>query len=452
MRTGIRDLRPSESAEPGNRVDRQFPARWSTLGVVALVSIAATVLLFTTVNPRTPLTGLFMGGVDLDVYRDGARRAMSDLPLYTEPVIHDLLYTYTPFSTLMFVPFGFLPGGADKFIWMGFNVVLLVAIIALCWRMLGYRIDRTIVVASALLAAASVFFEPVRSTLYFGQINLVLMALVLWDASRGEQSRLKGIGVGIAAGIKLTPAYFVLYYLALRQWRAAAVATMTIAATVGVSWAVLPKDSWQYWSETFFDSTRIADEGHAANQSLRGALTRIIGGPAPTWLWLLLAVVIVAASMWVVARLHRSGENLLSVTVAGFTAVVVSPFSWSHHWVWFVPLLVWCVHRAVTNAWWWLGVVTLFGVAGSWAYQFPGRLVVGFYLFPGTWVPWNVVVNLYLWVYLAVLAVAAVVAIRSTRDGAQNLALAETVQAPDVGIVAPCPNLLARFPPDSPLM
>ena len=101
--------------------------------------------------------------------------------------------------------------------------------------MLGYRIDRTIVVASALLAAASVFFEPVRSTLYFGQINLVLMALVLWDASRGEQSRLKGIGVGIAAGIKLTPAYFVLYYIALRQWRAAAVATITIAATIGVT-------------------------------------------------------------------------------------------------------------------------------------------------------------------------------------------------------------------------
>ncbi|MFM1731213.1 glycosyltransferase 87 family protein [Prescottella soli] len=383
-----------------------------------MIATAATVLLFTTVNPRMPYTGLFMGGADLDVYRDGARHVMAGLPLYTEPVIHGLLYTYTPFSTLMFLPFGLLPGEIDKYIWMGVNVVLLAAIVALCWRMLGYRLGGHAVAVSTLLTCSFAFLEPVRTTLFYGQINLVLMALVLWDAYRDEHSRLKGIGVGIAAGIKLTPAYFVLYYLALRQWRAAAVATVTIAATIGVSWAVLPRDSWQYWTETFFDSTRIADEGHAANQSLRGALTRIIGEPTPTWLWLLLAAIIIAVSLWVVARLHRGGETLLAVTIAGFTASVVSPFSWSHHWVWFVPLLVWTVHRALTNAWWWLGTVALFGVAGSWAYQFPGRLVVGLYLFPPTWIPWDVLVNLYVLAYSAILAGAAVIARRLPRDRA----------------------------------
>ncbi|WP_433610456.1 glycosyltransferase 87 family protein [Prescottella agglutinans] len=385
-----------------------------------MITTAATVLLFTTVDPWTPLVGLFRGGADLDVYRDGARHVMAGLPLYTEPVIHGLLYTYTPFSTLMFIPFGLLPAAIDKYIWMGVNVLLLAAIVALCWRMLGYRLAGRVLAVSALLACSFVFLEPVRTTLFYGQINLVLMALVLWDASRAENSRLKGIGIGIAAGIKLTPTYFVLYFLALRQWRAAAVATVTIAATIGVSWAVLPRDSWQYWTKTFFDSTRIADEGHAANQSLRGALTRFIGEPTPTWLWLLLAAIIIAASLWAVVRLHRGGETLLAVTIAGFTAAVVSPFSWSHHWVWFVPLAVYFAHRALMNAWWWLGVLALFGVAGSWAYQFPGRLVVGLYLFPPTWIPWDVLVNLYVLAYAAILAGAAVIALRLPRDRGQR--------------------------------
>ncbi|MGF7121950.1 glycosyltransferase 87 family protein [Rhodococcus sp. BE178] len=419
MHGDTRDRLASDSDVTETQSDRRFPARWPTLGVIALITTTTTVLLFTTVNPWMPYTGLFMGGIDLDVYRDGARHVMAGLPLYTEPVIHGLLYTYTPFSALIFTPFELLPDDVDKYIWMGLNAFLLALIVALCWRILGYRINSHLVAVSALLAVACVFFEPVRTTFYFGQINLVLMALVLWDTSRGEQSRLKGVGVGIAAGIKLTPAYFVLYYLALRQWRAATVATVTIAVTIGVSWAVLPRDSWQYWTETFFDSTRIADEGHAANQSLRGALVRIIGEPAPTWLWLLLAALVIAVSMWVVIRLHRGGEPLLAVTVTGLTAAVVSPFSWSHHWVWFVPLLVYLAHRTLTNAWWWLGVLALFGMAGSWSYWFPDdRVVVGLYLFPSTWIPWSVLVNLYVLAYAAILAGAAVIALQLPRDRA----------------------------------
>ncbi len=376
--------------------------------------MAAVILLFVTVDPWMPFVGLFMGGSDLDVYRDGARHAVAGLPLYTAPVIHGLLYTYTPFSTLLFVPFGLLPGEIDQYIWMGCSVVLLAAIVALCWRILGYRLTGTVAAVSVLLAGGFVFLEPVRTTLFFGQINLVLMALVLWDTSRGEQSRIKGIGVGIAAGVKLTPAYFVLYYLALRQWRSAAVAVGTIAATIAVSWAVLPQDSWQYWTRTFFDSTRIADDGHPANQSLKGALTRLLDHPAPTWLWLLCAAAVVAASMWVVVRLHRGGERLLAITIAGLSAAVVSPFSWSHHWVWFVPLLVWLIDRALVRAWWWLAVIAILGITGSWSYRSPETgVLVGLYLFPPpSWISGNVLVNLYVVVYLLVLAGAALVAVR----------------------------------------
>lgn len=394
---------------------REMPRRTGTSVILALWAVTSVVLLFTTVSPWMPKIGLFAGGADLDVYRDGARHVMADLPLYTEPVIHGLLYTYTPFSTLMFLPFGLLPGGVDKYLWMAANIALLVAIVTLCWRMLGYRITPYVVGMSALLAASCTFLEPVRTTLFYGQINLVLMALVLWDASRGDASRLKGIGVGVAAGIKLTPAYFVLYYLVLRKWRAAVVAVGTGAATVAVSWLILPDDSLQYWTETFFESTRIAEDSHPSNQSIRGVIAHLGGDPAPVALWLALAGCAVVVSMWIVVRLHRKNEALLAVTVAGLTAAAVSPFSWSHHWVWFVPLLVYIVHRATTNRWWWLAAAVVYLAAGAWPYRWEeDNVVVGLFLFPPWWTITDVLMNIYLLVYVAVLAAAAVIAFRGT--------------------------------------
>lgn len=117
--------------------------------------------------------------------------------------------------------------------------------------------------------------------------------------------------------------------------------------------------------------------------------------------------------MWVAARLHRTGETLLSITVAGLTSSVVSPFSWSHHWVWFVPLFVYLAHRALKNSWWWLAIVALFVAAGSWSYRWPDiRVVVGLYLFRPAWAPWDVLVNLYLVAYVAILGGAAAIAFR----------------------------------------
>ncbi len=405
----------------GEAQENETSFRAGHLVALGLWALTSAILVLTTVRPWMPEIGLFAGGADLDVYRDGARHVMEDLPLYTQPVIHGLLYTYTPFSTLVFVPFGLLPLGYDKYIWMAVNLALLVGIVALCWRMLGYRITPRLVGISTLLAVVCTFLEPVRTTLFYGQINLVLMALVLWDVSRDERSRIRGIGVGIAAGIKLTPAYFVLYYLVLRQWRAAAVAIGTIVATIGVSWLVLPDDSRQYWTDTFFESTRIAEDQHPSNQSIRGVVAHLTGQATPVAVWLVLAALVVAVSMWIVVRLHRDGERLLAITVAGLSAAAVSPFSWSHHWVWFVPLLVYIVHRALTNPWWWLGAAVIYLGAGAWPYRWDERVVVvGLFLFPPQWSVADILMNIYLLLYAVVLTGAGVVAFRGTEPSGQH--------------------------------
>ncbi len=381
---------------------------WATLSVV---------LALTTISP-TANWGLFDGGVDLDVYRKGAWHVLSGLPLYEMPVDKWLFYTYTPFSAIVFVPLDMLPVVADRHYWLAVNFAVLVAAIVTSWRLLGYRATWGRTGVSVLMALGCVFLEPVRTGLFFGQINLVLMLLVLSDAAGMQRSRFAGIGTGIAAGIKLTPAYFVLYFLALRQWRVAAVAVGTLASTVALGWLVLPEDSRNYWAGTFVRSERVGDRlAHPSNQSLRGAMARIMGAEPPIWLWLTIAIAIAALSLWIAVRLYRSEERLLSVTLVGLTAAVVSPFSWTHHWVWVVPLFVWLVDRALRSWWWWLIPAALFVALGAWPYWYP-RLKdprIGFYLFPHEHPLEVLQVNMYVSLYVGLLVGAGIFAFRSRR-------------------------------------
>ena len=417
-------MREADQAAPDGHLQsggRQLDFRWSTLVILLVAAAVSGVLLTTLVTLWARDVGLLAGGWDFCVYRDGGRHALKDLPLYSKPTGScKFEYIYTPFAALFFAPLVWLPDGADKFIWLAINGVLLAAIVMLCFRILGYRMNRYLAGISALLGIACAFLEPVRTTLFFGQINLLLMLMVLWDASLGNCSRLKGIGIGVTAGIKLTPAYFVVYYLLLRQWRAAAVAIGTIAATIGLGWLVLPNDSWQYWRGKVVESSPFNKSlFHVANQSVRGGIARLTVAVPPPWLWLGADVCVAALSMWIAVRLYRRGEPLLAITVAGLSASAVSPFTWSHHWVWLVPMIVYFVHRALTNSWWWVGVATLLAVMGSWAHSLPHDPAprVGLYLFVPRMVGWQPLENLHLIVYAVLLIVAGLIASRLRRAG-----------------------------------
>lgn len=387
----------------------EFPRTGPTLFILAASAALAVILLFTTVDPWLDRAGILDGGLDVHVYRDGAWRILHGLPLYTEPTIAGLLYTYTPFSTIAFIPIVAIPWSWVADTWLVLNLLVLFGCVLLSWRILGYRINGQLAAISALLAITLAFIEPVRTTLFYGQINLMLMLLVLWDFSRTDRSKLRGIGVGIAAGIKLVPAYFVVQFLALRQWRSAATAVAAFVASIVLAWIVLPADSRQYWTSTFFQSNRIADDMHPSNQSIRGVIAHLTHHPAPVWLWLLIAGTVTLVSLAITVGLFRHGERLLAVTLAGLTACAVSPFSWDHHWVWFVPLFVYLVHRAQSHWAWWLVAATLFVSIGAWTWEYdPNYVVVGLFLFPPWWPGAQLLINSFVIVYAIVLTGATI--------------------------------------------
>lgn len=277
--------------------------------------------------------------VDLRVYRLGGRAILDGAALYdARDAATGLPFTYTPFAALLFVPAALLPSGlAAQLI----TLASAAALMRCAWLIVraARAGERPTALPVAAVAAVAVLTEPVGATLGFGQVNLILMWLVLEDLLGAVPARWRGVLVGIATGLKLTPGLFVVYLLATRRWADAARATAACAATIVIGFAVQPGQAWDYWTGIAYDSGRVGGIAYAGNQSVHGAVERLTGPDAPGWLWLSLSVLVVVAGLVVAVALHRAGRELHALTAVAFTMLLVSPISWNHHWVWVMLLL-----------------------------------------------------------------------------------------------------------------
>jgi alpha-1,2-mannosyltransferase len=179
----------------------------------------------------------------------------------------------------------------------------------------------------------------VWTTLRYGQIDVLVALLVVWDLSRADGARGRGAGVGLAAALKLTPAIFALYLLLCGRVRAAAVALGAFATTVAVSYLALPGDSREFWGGAFVQPSRVGRIENAANQSLRGALARLAHTASVGGAWLALAAIVAVVGLAVAVAAARRGERALGFSLCALTGLLVSPISWSHHWALAVPAL-----------------------------------------------------------------------------------------------------------------
>ncbi len=255
--------------------------------------------------------------------------------LYGGPREYRLPFTYPPFAAWAFSAVAGVSFNTLQVALVALNISLLPVITFLSMRLAGHRAARSVAAALAI-AAISVWLEPVYSTLFFGQINLILLALILADFAIPATCRWKGSLIGIAAGIKLTPLIFVPYLAATRRLRAAAVSLLAFAATVGIGFLTLPAGSREYWTSRVFAGPGGAQ--NLANQSINGVIQRLVDTPSlASTTWAVLAVLTAAAGIGLAAIACRRGLELAGIVICALTGLLVSPISWTHHWVWVVP-------------------------------------------------------------------------------------------------------------------
>jgi alpha-1,2-mannosyltransferase len=280
--------------------------------------------------------------LDLQIYRWAGLVVRHSGDLYASHFPHyRLRFTYPPMAALIFAALPVGSMSALKWLVTVASIACLVVTLWLTLGTLGYRRSAGRIAAALAAAGVALWLQPVQDTLVLGQVNLILMLVVLADLCLPDTAWFKGIGVGLAAGFKLTPLIFVLYLLLTRRYRAAGVSLAVFTLTIGGSLILLPGQAGQFWfGGLFLDSNRAGNNAYVSNQSLHGALARLLGETAAQPYWLGSSVIIGVLGLLFAAWAARREHEITGILTCALTGLLISPVSWSHHWVWAAPALV----------------------------------------------------------------------------------------------------------------
>lgn len=286
-----------------------------------------------TFDPWRPST------IDLEVYIYAVRDMFAGRDIYaTTTPGWNLYFIYPPIAAIVMAPLALGPYAFWQVVWTLGLVVAQRSVLRRCGVPGGWKL--AVVGIAAVLAV-----EPIRTTLGYGQVNTVLMALVVADLlpdAPGERRRIpRGTLIGLAAAIKLTPALFVVFAFLVGLRRVAVTAVVSFAVFTGIGAILLFDETVAFFGGLSGGDTRTASPLYAGNQSLLGVFYRLGDSSlATTLVGLGVAAVVALLGTLVAAHWWRLGHRVFAVALAGLTTCLASPLSWTHHYVWILPLAV----------------------------------------------------------------------------------------------------------------
>ncbi|MFI7545959.1 glycosyltransferase 87 family protein [Actinoplanes sp. NPDC049599] len=252
---------------------------------------------------------------------------------------------------------------------LGLSLVALVGPVA---RRYGRRPWPVVLAAGALALTV----EPVRAALGLGTLGLLAFGLITADivalrrgawarsraawwpgrpASSPPRSRTPvdllqrgwatgawaGVGVGLATALAVTPAFFILYLVITRQWRAALTATGTALTAAAAALLVSPGETVAWLGEVLWRIDRTGPVDTIANQSLAGVLARIYdSATTPVLLWLSFSLLLIAVGLIRARAAHADGDEIAAFTLVGLTAAIVGPVTDTNELIWVLPAVL----------------------------------------------------------------------------------------------------------------
>jgi alpha-1,2-mannosyltransferase len=336
--------RPGSPTDPGPGWLPARPVALRSRALLVAVNLAAVAFFLLSFSRHGVAFGPYR--IDLDVYRIGGRVWLNGGNLYgalpaTAAGVR-LPFSYPPAAAILLSPLSLVPTAVAGTVLTLVTIALAVVVLRVFLRSLdGSVADRPGGAGSwwtvGWLLPAALLLEPVRNTLDYGQVNVALMALVSLDCLTAQPRWPRGALVGVAAAVKLTPAAFVLFFLLRRDYRAAATAAVSFAASTGAGFLLAPRDSARYWTSVITATGRPGSPVYAANQSIQGVLARDgldPHSPAGAVVWLAASTTVLALACRGMRRALADSADAWALSLNAFAALLISPISWSHHWVW----------------------------------------------------------------------------------------------------------------------
>ena len=275
--------------------------------------------------------------IDLQVYVYAVKDMLAGKDIFaTTTPFWNLYFIYPPIAAILMTPLAFGPYVFWQVVWTGGLVWAQQSVLKRCGAPRGWKLG---LIGIAVVLAV----EPIRTTLGYGQVNTILMALVIADLlpdAPGERRRIpQGTLIGLAAALKLTPALFVIFAFLIGKTRVAITAMISFAVFTGIGAILLFRETLVFFGGLSGGDTRTASPLYTGNQSLLGVFFRLVDSSRViTVLGLAVAAILAVLGCLVAAHWWRQGEKVFAVALVGLTTCLASPLSWTHHYVWILPM------------------------------------------------------------------------------------------------------------------
>jgi alpha-1,2-mannosyltransferase len=304
-----------------------------------------------------PLVAYWLGNVDdqrlvdLDVYRTGGQALLDGRPVYdfVTPAPQLLPFTYPPIAALLAVPLAWMSWPVAQWVWTIGVFAALAVTVGFGFRALSSRMDQVrLPLLFAVLMMACTYLMPIRDQVRFGQVDILLVALCLADCVARRPWWPRGLLIGFATAVKLTPGVFLIYLLITgfgpgadkAQRRTLFMAVFTAALLTLLPFLVMPGEAAQFWFSALLDSDRVGANNATTNQSMRGMLLRLyLPDLLTTVIWIALLAVVGWYGFRQARRALAAGDTMTAVALTGLMAVLLSPVAWIHHFAWIVVVL-----------------------------------------------------------------------------------------------------------------
>lgn len=293
--------------------------------------------------------------MDLQVYYYAVRAMLhgQNIMEWTSPGFH-LWFIYPPAAAIIMLPLAIGPFIVWELVWIAGLVIAQNVVMIRCGVPRGWPL--------ALMSLALVIgMEPIRTTIGYAQINTFLMVLVIIDLLPADPDRPRsikqgripqGILIGLAAAVKLTPAIFVLMLLMLGKKKPAITAIITFAVLTAIGTVAQPAATVSYLKSLAGGDTHTSGPVYVGNQSLLGVVLRLFGeNPTNTLIGLGVSAIMAIVAAFVGAHWWRQGAHVLAIGFVGLGSNLASPLSWTHHFVWILPVGIAVLYQLRKRPW-----------------------------------------------------------------------------------------------------
>ncbi|WP_018295736.1 glycosyltransferase 87 family protein [Corynebacterium lubricantis] len=295
--------------------------------------------------------------VDMIIYREGSRAFFSGGEVYSVPMFAGdlaLPFIYPPFGALILGPLtpSWISDDLAGDIMIVVSNILLLACLHFAFKELMPKAqawDRRAVTVVAWVAG--MLIEPVWLNQGFAQVNMLLMGLVFLDLVPRKRHLPRGFWIGIAAAIKISPLAMCLYFLLRKDFRAIITTAVTALVATLIAAAVRWDATVEYFSVTLLGMNSGnefgVDSSYQSNSSIKGVLMRFAESQAQldanstlvNILTIVLSLAVIVAGSLLMLALMRRNMTIDAILVNSLVMLLISPVSWSHHWVWLALIL-----------------------------------------------------------------------------------------------------------------